>query len=253
MRNKGNKALLKSLHDQKENESRYMERNPGTDKETFVGGRKFFWHNRNDSYTYKGGGKMEQKKTTGAGGFFSRVNMVLAIAYRLSFWYSEAKKQDPEAVKTLTVSETYKKTLEELKEKLSEFNMVGFNTVRRTAVERYLKGVITERGVLTLLDREAKRRYEAGEKVQGRPLAPFAATFKVAFDELSLTVKEEEGLYPTISHSMFLKTESALKKVGKFQTAMELAERVPEKWRKPFEKVVDSTKEPKVRAEESTK
>ena len=256
MRNKGNKALLRSLHDQKENESRYMERNPGTDKETFVGGRKLFWHNRNDSYTYKGGGKMEQKKTTGAGGFFSRVNAALATAYELASFYSEAKKKEkeiPDAVKALTTGEKYRGKLEELKKKLGDFDAAGFNTLRKVAVERYLSGVISERGVLTLIDREAKRRCEKDEKIQGRPLAPFAPAFKGALNKLSLSVREKQEIYPTISHSMFLRVENALKMVGEFQVAMELAAVVPEKWRKPFEEVVDSTKEPKVRAEKSTK
>ena len=184
--------------------------------------------------TNKGEKKMEQK----TGGFFSRVNAALGLAYELASLYSEAKKKEkesPEAVKALTTSEKYQRGLGELNKKLGEFDTAGFVAVRKTGVERYLKGVIAERGVLTLLDREAKRRYENKEKVKGRPLSPFAPAFKNAFNELPLSLKEEEGIYPTISHSMFLKTEGALKKIGKFQAAMELAERVPEKWRKPFE------------------
>ncbi|OWK27446.1 MAG: hypothetical protein US76_04455 [Parcubacteria group bacterium GW2011_GWA2_38_13b] len=215
---------------------RAVEQGQPVDKETLVGGKKFFRRplGSSGSSRYKGEKKMEQK----TGGFFSRVNATLGLAYNLASQYSEAKKKEketPEAVKVLTASEKYKKGLEELKEKLGEFDVNGFNSLRKIGIERFLKGVITEKGALVLLDREAKKRYETGEKVQGRPLAQFAPAFKSALNELPSSLKEEEGIYPTISHSMFLKTEGALKKIDKFQAAMELAERVPEKWRKPFE------------------
>lgn len=234
-----NKGRMREMHEKQQVMEAFLkradERGEKINPDEFVGGKKFLGYH---SYTRKNGGnkKMEPKKTTG--GFFSKVNAALGLSYELASLYSEAKKKEketPDAVKTLTTGEKYRGKLEELKKKLTEFDTAGFNTVRKVGVERYLNGVIAERGVLTLLDREAKRRYEKREKVQGRPLAPFALSFRDALKELSLNVKEEEGIYPTISHSMFLKIESALKKVGKFQTAMELATVVPEKWRKPFE------------------
>lgn len=225
---------------------RAKERGEIINKDDFVGGKKFLRDGRPRPAIKgffkpktEGEKKMEQKKTTKTvDGFFSKVNEIIGLAYNLASLYSEAKKKEkktPDAVKTLTTGDEYKVKLEELKKKLSDFDAAGFNTIRKVAIERYLNGVISERGVLTLLDREAKKRYEAREKVQGRPLSPFAPAFKNALGELTKSEKEISGIYPTISHSMYLKIEGALKHKGKFRVAMELAACVPEKWRKPFE------------------
>lgn len=255
-----NKGMVREMHGKQEAIKSFLlraeARGEQVDRETFVGGRKFFWRNNNNSNnSYEGGKEMKQKIATG---FFSKVNLTLGLAYEMASLYTEAKKKEkevPEAVKTLTASVEYKVKMEELKKKLGEFDTAGFNTVRKVGIERYLNGVIAERGVLTLLDREARRRQEKGENVHGRPVAPFAPAFKVALETLHNTSKETNGVYPTISHSMYLRIESALKSGRHYQVAMELAATVPEKWRKPFEvkDVAPATPVPETRPEESAK
>lgn len=194
-------------------------------------------NNQHQSNRVLGGTKMNTKSKPG--GFFERVDEVLAKAYELSYYYTEALKtreSNPDAINALLQSQEYKNREKTLRDNLACFDTPGFNKARSIWVERYFNNVLPK-GIGTHLDREARKRHRDGERVQWRALTPMAQAFKEAFEAIPGHVREEYEIYPAISHAMFLKMQEALKAAGKFQEAMNLAnvvDKIAEAWTKPL-------------------
>jgi hypothetical protein len=168
-----------------------------------------------------------------AGGFFTKVDLALAKAFELAHLFEKAEgREEKEALKE---TPAYMRKVTILEQELATFDARGFSFLRKKGIERVLENELPV-GVVFFLDKETRRRFNAGEKDGNRhTYMPFVLPFKDALERLPLTARERYNIYPVISHGMFLRVSDALKAIGKYREAMVFSGKVPAKWRKPFE------------------